>query len=105
MIEDEKKIITAGIIFGIIGLIIGIAGAFYNYSESDLEIGCNSMEYLEEKYDAVGDDDDSIATAQQACVSDYKEAKNRAAFLPNLSLIIILFGVLLINGANKLKNN
>ena len=50
MIEREKKIISAGIAFGVFGLILGVAGAFYISSEIDLEDGCERMDYLEENY-------------------------------------------------------
>ena len=102
MSEVEKKIISAGIAFGVFGLILGVAGAFYISSEIDLEDGCERMDYLEENYGS-NNSDESIASAQQACVSDYYKAAKRAAFLPNLAIATILFGLLLINGANKLK--
>ena len=102
MSEIENKIISAGIAFGVLGLILGTAGAIYSYSEIDLERGCSRMDYLEENYGST-DDDEGIASAQQACVSDYDKAVKRAAFLPNLSIVTILFGLLLVNGAKKLK--
>tara|TARA_B100001250_G_scaffold286017_1_gene248077 strand:+ start:207 stop:521 length:315 start_codon:yes stop_codon:yes gene_type:complete len=102
MSENENKIISAGIAFGVLGLILGAAGAIYSYNEIDLERGCPKMDYLEDNYGAA-DDEESIASAQQACVSDYDKAVKRAAFLPNLSIVTILFGLLLVNGAKKLK--
>ena len=99
----ERKIVLAGMLFGVLGLVLGITGAYYAYSEVELELGCQSLDYLNENYGTFSDDDGSSNSPIVRCVDDYQKAKERGAFLNSISPVLLLFGVLLFVASNKLK--
>jgi len=98
----ERKIVLAGMLFGVLGLVLGITGAYYAYSEVELELGCQSIDYLNENYGTFSDDESSNSPIVR-CVDDYQKAKERGAFLNNISPVLLLFGVLLFVASNNLK--
>jgi ABC-type lipoprotein release transport system permease subunit len=97
MSEEERKFIIASLAIGVVGLLLGIAGAFYSLSEVNHEFGCENGEFLQDKYGEVS------GNIIQECLEDHESAKKLATFLTNISLPLILFAILLLFGANKLK--
>ena len=99
MSEEERKFIIASLAIGVVGLLLGIAGAFYSLSEVNHEFGCQNGEFIQDKYGEVSEE------TMQKCKEDHENARKLATFLTNISLPLILFAILFLFGANKLKKN
>tara|TARA_B100002049_G_C15830372_1_gene270769 strand:+ start:164 stop:472 length:309 start_codon:yes stop_codon:yes gene_type:complete len=97
MSDKERKFIIACLAIGVIGLLLGIAGAFYSLSEVNHEFGCQNAEFIQDKYGEVSEE------TIYECQKDQESAKKIAIFLTNISLPLILFAILFLIGASKLK--
>ena len=97
MSEEERKFIIVSLAIGVVGLLLGIAGAFYSLSEVNYEFGCQSIEFVQDNYG------DASNESAQECYEDHESARKLATFLNNISPVLVLFGILLLVGANKLK--
>jgi hypothetical protein len=97
MSDEERKFIIVSLAIGVVGLLLGIAGAFYSLSEVNYEFGCQSIEFIQDKYGEASEE------TVQECNEDHESARKLATFLNNISPVLVLFGILLLVGANKLK--